>query len=196
VKLALVTDLLLRARAGRITLRPADWALIHQALHESSDTAADKLWYAFEGGRFLRRIARFGMTGSWFSASPPYWGDLYCSPDGLDNLMNYVLDNLPGGVRSYLVRELRHVARIQQWGVWGAGPGRRPGNKDGWEYDDGTWVTDTVGFAGPAARYTLAIMDEQGPPAGFRRGANALTQIAALLFQGSRAPRPRVQATP
>jgi hypothetical protein len=193
-KLAMAADLLLRAGAGRITLRPGDWALLHAALHDSSDVAADRLWYRFENGRFLRRIARFGMRGCRFSGSP-YWGEMYCSPGDLGNLMNYVL-RLPGPGRGYLIGQLRHVGRVQQWGVWGAGHAHRPGNKDGWEDDGGTWVTDTVGFAGPDARYTLAIMDELPAPAGFHRGANTLTQVSGLLFQGGHVPQPTARATP
>jgi hypothetical protein len=196
MKLAMVTDLLVRARAGRIRLTPADWTLIYEVLHSSSDTAADRLWFTFENGGFLHRIARFGMTTCSFSARLPYWGYMYCSPEDLGRLMNYVLGRLAGSDSRYLVGQLRHVARIQQWGVWGAGPGGRPGNKDGWEDDDGTWVTNTVGFAGPGSRYTLAIMDEQPAPSRFRLGANVLTQISALLFQGSHAPQPTAKATP
>jgi hypothetical protein len=196
VKLAMAADLLLRARAGRITLRPGDWILIHDALHDSSDAAADQLWSAFENGRFLRRIARFGMRGCSFSAGQLYWGDVYCSAQDLGSLMNYVLGRLPAPCRGYLVGQLRNVGRIQQWGVWGAGHARRPGNKDGWEDDGGTWVTDTVGFAGSHARYTLAIMDEQRAPARFRRGANTLTQVSALLFRGGHVPQPTARATP
>jgi hypothetical protein len=195
-KLALAADLLLRARANLITLTPANRDLLHEALHDSSDAAADKLWFAFESRRFLRRAARFGLRDCSFSASQPYWGFMYCSPDDLDHLMNYVLGDLTGGDRAFLVGQLRHVAQIQQWGVWGAGRGSHPGNKDGWEDDYGTWVVDTVGFAGPGARYTLAIMDEEQAPAGFRRGANVLTQTSALLFQGSHVPWPTAQATP
>ncbi len=196
IKLAVATDLLIRASADRITLRAQDRALLYEALHESSDTAADKLWAAFENGRFLRRITRFGMRSCSFSANRPYWGYMYCSPLDLDSLMNYVLGRLPRADRDYLVCQLRHVGRIQQWGVWGAGHARRPGNKDGWEDDNGTWVTDTVGFAGPHARYTLSIMDEQRAPADFHRGANTLTQVSALLFRGGHVPRPTAEATP
>jgi hypothetical protein len=110
--------------------------------------------------------------------------------------MNYVLGRLPRADRDYLVGQLRHVGRSQQWGVWGAGPALRPGNKDGWEDDDGTWVLDTVGFAGPDARYTLSIMDEQRPPAAFHRGANTLTQVSALLFRGGHVRQPTAEATP
>jgi hypothetical protein len=196
MKLAMVTDLLVRARTGRIKLSLDDRTLIYDVLHSSSDIAADRLWFTFENGRFLHRITRFGMTTCSFSARPPYWGYMYCSPGDLDQLMNCILGRLAGGDRSYLISQLRHVARIQRWGVWGAGPGGRPGNKDGWEDDGGVWVTNTVGFAGPKARYTLAIMDEQPAPSRFRPGANALTQISALLFQGGYAPQPTAEATP
>jgi hypothetical protein len=194
-KLAMATDLLLRAGAGRIKLRAGNWTLIDEMLHDSSDAAADRLWFSYENGHFLRRITRFGMRRCSFS-DQPYWGFMYCSPADLDNLMNYVLGDLARGQRDYLVSQLRHVARIQQWGVWGAGLPRLPGNKDGWEDNYGTWVIDTVGFAGTSARYTLAIMDKLPKPIGFRRGANTLTQISALLFQGRHAPQPTAEATP
>jgi beta-lactamase class A len=42
IKLAMVTDLLVRARTGRIRLRASDWTLIYEVLHASSDTAADR----------------------------------------------------------------------------------------------------------------------------------------------------------
>jgi hypothetical protein len=196
IKLAMVTDLLLRSQAGTIRLSDADWTLIHNALHQSSDEAADQLWFAFENGRFLRRIEHFGMDDASFSGSLPYWGYMYCTPEDLDRLINYVLGELPDGSRSYLVYELRHVARIQQWGVWGAGPADRPGNKDGWEDDNGTWIVDTVGFAGPDARYTLVIMDDLRGEAGFRVGTNTLTQAASLLFRGQTGTTPTAEATP
>ena len=37
----------------------------------------------------------------------------------------------------------------QQWGVWGAGAAMAPGNKNGWSQEEGGWVVNTVGFAGP-----------------------------------------------
>ena len=88
------------------------------------------------------------------------------------------------------------MAPIQQWGVWGAGPPSRPGNKNGWVHAGGTWAVATVGFAGPGERYILAIMDDLGTQAGFRAGADTLTQAAAILFQGHRVPAPDVSATP
>jgi len=60
----------------------------------------------------------------------------------------------------------------------------------------GIWTVNTVGFAGQGARYTLAIMNHLGGEAGFRAGANTLTQVAAILFQGRQIPVPDVSATP
>jgi hypothetical protein len=121
---------------------------------------------------------------------------MYCSPEDLGHLLDYILGRLQGSNRRYLAGQLRHVARIQRWGVWGAGADRRPGNKDGWEDDHGSWVTNTVGFAGPKGRYTLAIMDKQPAPSRFLAGANTLTQISALLFQGRHVPQPTAEVMP
>jgi hypothetical protein len=88
------------------------------------------------------------------------------------------------------------VAQIQQWGVWGAGRADKPGNKDGWEDNDDVWITNTVGFAGPRERYTLAIMYALSGGETFHEGSNALTQISALLFHGHHAPQPLAEATP
>jgi hypothetical protein len=196
IKLAIVTDLMLRDNAGRIHLSPYDWSQIHDVLYDSSDGAGDQLWYSYEDGSFLGRIKRFGMRTAWYSADPPYWGFMYCSPEDLVNLMDFILTKLPGHDRDYIVDHLRHVAPIQQWGVWGAGPAERPGNKDGWEDDDDVWITDTVGFAGPHEKYTLAIMYNLAGEEDFHDGANALTQISALLFHGHHAPQPTAEATP
>ena len=120
IKLAMVADVMLRADRGQIVLGPDDWSLIYNILHESSDVAGDQLWFSFEDASFLGRIQRFGMRTASFSQSPAYWGYMYCSPQDLDNLMNYILGKLPARNRDYIVDHLRHVAQIQQWGVWGA----------------------------------------------------------------------------
>jgi hypothetical protein len=196
-KLAMVTDLMLRNGSGAIQLTGDDWSLVHDVLHESSDVAADSLWAAFEDASFLARIRAFGMHSAYFTTpSSPYWGFMYCSAIDLDHLMNYILGHIPAGARANITKQIRHVAPIQQWGVWGAGPQNHPGNKDGWEDDGGTWITNTVGFAGPGARYTLAIMYDSQGAGDFHYGSTTLTEVAALLFQGHPAPAPTAEATP
>jgi hypothetical protein len=178
-------------------------AEIFQSLYTSNDNDASDLWAKYEDGSFLGRIHGFGMNTATFTSSVPQWGFMYCSAKDLDNLMNYVLNSTPPSVRNYLVYRLQHVSAIdQQWGVWGAGPQNAPGNKDGWEYDP-PWITNTVGFAGPNQRYTVAIMYNledygAGGNAGFNYGTNVLTQISSLLFQGhfTAAPAPQASAVP
>jgi hypothetical protein len=196
IKLAMVLDVMLRNRAGSIQLSDNDWALIDAILSESSDTAADQLWGQFEGFSFLTRIRAFGMTSAYFSSSSAYWGFMYCSAEDLDNLMNYILNDSPAAVRSYMTSRMQRVAPIQQWGVWGAGSANHPGNKDGWEDDSGVWVVNTVGFAGSQAQFSLAIMDDEQGAADFHQGTNTLDQISSLLFRGTYGPEPTVEATP
>ncbi len=198
IKLAMMTDLLLRNRSGRIHLTGADRSAMYQALYTSNDDDARTLWDRYENAGFIGRIRAFGMTRTSFT-NAVYWGNIDTTPQDLDHLMNYVLTRAPARIRGYLVNRLQHVSALdQQWGVWGAGPRNHPGNKDGWEQDPspyGLWITNTVGFAGPHQQYTLAIMynlqgyDENGS-SGFRFGTNKLTQIAALLFQGHHTPSP------
>ncbi len=209
IKLAMMTDLLLRNRSGRIHLTAADRAAMFQALYTSNDNDADALWFRYEDASFINRIRAFGMIRTHFTTSA-YWGFIDTTAEDLSRLINYVLTRTPPGVRHYLVNRLQHVSGIdQQWGVWGAGPQNHPGNKDGWEQDGpapghGVWITNTVGFAGPGQRYTLAITYDlqnygQNGNTGFRYGSNKLTQIAALLFQGHHTPltpRPQPSAVP
>jgi len=195
VKLAMVADLLVRERRGSVRLAPADQPLIDAALRESADGAADRLWHAYENAGFLSRIRAFGMTGASFT-SHAYWGAMTCSADDLSNLMDYVLNHLPDRDRDEIVNDLQHVSPVQHWGVWGAGSRNQPGTKNGWVNINGIWTVNTVGFAGQGARYTLAIMNHLGGEAGFRAGANTLTQVAAILFQGRTIPVPDVSATP
>jgi hypothetical protein len=201
MKLAMMTDLLLRNREGSISLTPADRDEMFQALYTSNDNDANALWDKYEDGSFLGRIQAFGMTSARFTSSVPNWGFMYCSAEDLDNLINYVLTKTPHRIRNYLVYRLQHVSAIdQQWGVWGAGPENEPGNKDGWEQDGSLWITNTVGFAGPNQQYTMAIMyNLEGfggvGDAGFDYGTNKLTQIASILFQGHHTEHPTAQAS-
>ena len=208
MKLAVMTDLLLRNRRGTIHLTRTDRRQMYQALHTSNDVDANDLWGKYENAGFQQRIRAFGMTRAHFTGEIN-WGYMYCTPRDLDHLMNYILTKAPAGIRDYLVRQLQHVSvHDQQWGVWGAGPANQPGNKDGWEQDplgpgDKWWITNTVGFAGPAQAYTLSVMDNLynyggTGPRGFFYGANTLTQIASILFQGhgTAAPHPQPSYVP
>jgi hypothetical protein len=191
IKLAMVVNLLLRDRSGEISLSTEDRSLIDAMLHSSDDNAADTLWFRYAGDdhlTFNNAFPAYGMTSlqpqKGFSKFYPYWGFQKCTADDLDRLINYVLTKLPADVRDYIVGKLRVVAANQQWGVWGAGPAARPGNKDGWSEEQGGWVMNSVGFVGPGERYTLAVMNNLRGKGDYDDGKATDTQVAKLLFNG------------
>ncbi len=60
----------------------------------------------------------------------------------------------------------------------------RPGLKNGWSQEQGGWVVNSVGFAAPDERYTLAIMTSLGNAGGYEDGSATDTKVAELLFAG------------
>ncbi|GAA1960108.1 serine hydrolase [Amycolatopsis minnesotensis] len=186
-KLAMVVDLLLRNDSGAVRLTPDDRALMHRMLNSSDDDAAHTLWNRYGGEDFAKRFPSYGMTDMRFTDQHPHhWGWILTTANDLDRLVNYVL-KMPPRHRDYLVHEMQHVDPNQQWGVWGAGPAAAPGNKNGWsdDNDDGSWITNSVGFTGPGQRYTLAIMDNTKViQQGFETGKETTTGIGRTLFDG------------
>jgi hypothetical protein len=59
-----------------------------------------------------------------------------------------------------------------------------PGNKDGWSLEQGGWVINSVGFAGPGQRYTLAVMNALGAQGGYDDGVGTTTELSRLLLAG------------
>jgi hypothetical protein len=191
IKLAMVVDLFTRDHAGEITLTAEDRTLITAMLHASDDNAADELWYRYAGGNhmaFNDNFPAYGLTTlqpqKGFAEYYPYWGFQKCTPEDLDRLIHYVLTDLPDADRTYILEQMRAVDPNQQWGVWGAGPAARPGNKNGWSEEQGGWVTNTVGFVGPDQRYTLAVMNNLRGEGGYDAGRETVTKVSSLLFLG------------
>jgi hypothetical protein len=199
-KLAMAVTLLLQNQAGVIHLTPTDYAVLHQMLHVSSDTDADTLWFKFGAPFYTSYFPRIGLASAQYVSAPgitpPYWGEMICPATDLSRLITYVLDDMPAPPRDYLVNTLSHVAADQHFGVWGAGPANHPGNKDGWSVEQPGWIINSVGFAGPRQRYTLAVMNSLNGHGGYRAGTDTVTQVAAILFRGHQVQAPRVSATP
>jgi hypothetical protein len=199
-KLAMAVTLLQGNAAGAIHLSDADWATLGHMLHVSSDSAADDLWFKFGASFYTSNFRRIGLAHAQYlhqaGVNGPYWGEMTCPATDLSALINYVLGDLPAAQRGYLVRQLRDVAADQHFGVWGAGPAEQPGNKDGWSVEKPGWIINSAGFAGPRARYTLAMMNSLNGEGGYHDGTDTVTQVAAILFRGHRVPAPRVEATP
>lgn len=191
IKLAMAADLLERHRRGGIRLDAADRAGIDAMLHDSDDKAATDLWTKYSGPdhtAFNRDFPRYGLVSlrpqPGFGAVYPYWGFQKCTADDLDRLMQYVLAQLPADERAYLVDHMRAVAPNQQWGLWGAGPAARPGNKNGWAEEEGGWVMNSFGFVGPQERFTAVIMNDLRGEGGYDEGRQTTTEVARLLFEG------------
>jgi beta-lactamase class A len=191
IKLAMVVDLLTRQRAGIVTLSDSDRKLMAAMMHSSDDDATDTLWARYGGPdhqAYNAAFPRYGMTDlqpqRGFSSIYPYWGFQKSTANDLDRLINYTLTNLQPAETAAIVYELQNVATNQQWGVWGAGPAMAPGNKDGWSLEQGGWVVNSVGFAGPGQRYTLAVMNSLGGAGGYDDGVATTTRLSQVLLAG------------
>jgi hypothetical protein len=114
------------------------------------------------------------------------WHAFQCTGEDLLRLAGYVLERTDPADRAYLVHALRTVAADQRWGVWSAGPGLRPGNKDGWAVKPGPhgWhaVTHSVGFAGPGERYAVVVTDSLPPGVPMDTGVREVSEVVALAF--------------
>jgi hypothetical protein len=199
-KLAMAVTLLMQNQAGVIHLTSADLATLHDMLHVSSDSAADSLWFKFGARFFTSYFPRIGLTDARYlpqtGVNGAYWGEMTCPAEDLSRVVNYVLTNMPGSLRDYLVQTLRNVATDQHFGVWGAGAANQPGNKDGWSVEKPGWIINSAGFAGSGARYTLAMMNSLNGQGGYADGTDTITQVAAMLFRGHPIAAPTLRATP
>ncbi|PXX69369.1 beta-lactamase class A [Nocardia tenerifensis] len=193
-KLAIAVDLLLRDDLGAITLGPDDRELMHEMLHASDNDAATTLWERYGGEKaFAPRFRSFGMTGLEFAdRHPDSWGWILATPNDLEQLIDFTLEQVPARHRNYLVDELRSVDggdsldSDQRWGIWGAGDRAAPGNKNGWsdDNDDGSWLVNSVGFVGPREQFTVAIMNNTKViDDGYQVGRQTVTRVSEILFK-------------
>lgn len=186
IKLAMVADLLTREQAGAVRLEPADRQRMVDMLRRSDNDAADALWTRYESGSLNANAARYGMPG--LAAQPgygstfPYWGFQKSTAADLDGLMTYVLTGLTPANAAAVTAEMQRVDGDQRWGVFGAGPAMAPGAKNGWSQEDGGWVVNSVGFAGPGQRFTLAVMNSLGGEGDYEDGVETTTQLGRILL--------------
>ena len=135
---------------------------------------------------FNANFPRYGMPNvvpqRGFGDVFPYWGFQKATADDLDGLMNYVLTGLAPPTPPPWWPRCSASTPDQQWGVWGAGAAMAPGNKNGWSQEQGGWVVNSVGFAGPGQRYTLAVMNALGDEGGYDDGVTTTTQLSRILL--------------
>lgn len=191
IKLLIATDLLVRQRAGQLTLSSTDQDLMHKMLNYSDNEAANALWdkYNGPGGTTLLRVFQsYGFIDeikqNALSASSMYWGNHKATADDLGRLMLFILEQMDPADKAYILGEMRGVAENQRWGVWGAGADMAPGDKNGWSEEPTGWVANSVGFAGPNERYMLAVMNNLAGAGGQAEGWATDTQVGSILLAG------------
>jgi hypothetical protein len=188
IKLAMAANLLERGRTGEIKLDTTARSSIAAMLDTSSDPAAETLWTKFGRDAFVPWFQQqYGMTGVQFPAGVTHdWSTLKGTPDDLLHLISYVLDQADPGERDYLMAAMRRVGTVQHWGIWAAGPANQPGVKNAWtqQTDDRVrhWVTHSVGFAGPDARYAIAVMFDEPGGATLATGVHTVSDVIATIF--------------
>ncbi|MEV6526897.1 hypothetical protein AB0M43_33695 [Longispora sp. NPDC051575] len=195
VKLGMAA-LVLDTSGGPDGLAPADRVDLAAMLAVSDDDAASRVWERHGGRAMLGELrARYGMSGLAISGSNGNWGAMTCTPGDLAALMVHVLDRAAPAVRDYLVDAMRHVGDIQRWGVWAAGPALAPGVKNSWlenPYGGAAhWNTSTIGFAGPAERWVVAVMYQMpaGTDGSLALGVHTVSDLVAVLL-GAPTPAP------
>jgi hypothetical protein len=193
IKLAIITDLLVRARAGSVIITASMRTGFDDMLASSANRPATNLWPTHGGEAALERYRTvFGMAGVHFPTSERLWGAVKATAVDFSALMSYVLDALSPEDRAYVTDAMRTVDEVQQWGVWAAGPDQEPGVKAGWNAEQtpegqSHWVVNSVGFAGSDARYVVAVMYELLPGTrtrghGLEDGLHVVSDVVATLF--------------
>ena len=95
IKLAIIADLLVQARAGDLTITTSMRSGFEQMLASSANRPATTLWPAHGGEAALVRYRSvFGMAGVHFPTSERLWGALKATADDFAALMSYVLDRM------------------------------------------------------------------------------------------------------
>jgi hypothetical protein len=200
IKLAIITDLLVRARTGDVTITASMRSGFDMMLAYSANRPATNLWPTHGGEAALVRYrSRFGMTGVHFPNNERLWGALKATATDFAALVSFVLDQMHPDDRAYIVEAMQTIDEVQRWGVWAAGPTWTPGAKAGWNVEktpDGRthWVVNSVGFAGPQERYVVAVMYEllpgtQSPGNRLGDGLHVVSDLVATLF-GTPTPAP------
>ncbi len=185
VKLFMAEDVLHRARAGVLTLRPDDPALLRAMIRTSDDPAASTLWVRYGGGRMVADVARrYALTGTAPPARPGQWGETTTTARDLARFLALLPIVAHPDVAAAILAWMRTAARIaadgfdQRFGVFGTAP-PLTAVKQGWMCClGGDRHLHSVGVLG---RRVVVLLSEVPRGTGYDEARAALSAAAAAV---------------
>ncbi|TFV66199.1 UNVERIFIED_ORG: LppW family protein [Bacillus sp. AZ43] len=185
VKLFVAEDVLRRARAGVLALRPDDPALLEAMIRRSDDPAASALWVRHGGGRMVTDVARrYGLTGTAPPVVPGQWGQTVTTARDLARFLSLLPVAAHPDDAATLLGWMRSADGVaadgfdQRFGLFGTAP-PRTAVKQGWMCCvDGARHLHSVGVVG---RRVVVLLSEVPRAVGYEQARAALTAAAAAL---------------
>ena len=185
VKLFLAEDILHRARAGRLTLAPADFRQLQAMIRHSDDPAASALWVRFDGAAAVTDVAaRYGLTGTAPPTVPGQWGQSSTTAQDLARFLAWlpvIAHPADAGALLVWMRTATPVAADgfdQRFGLFGTAPGM-PAVKQGWMCCvSGNRHLHSVAVVG---RRVVVLLSEVPRSVGYDEARTALTAAAAAI---------------
>jgi hypothetical protein len=185
VKLFVAEDVLRRARAGLLALRPDDPALLEAMIRRSDDPAASALWVRYGGGQMVADVARrYRLTGTAPPAVPGQWGETTTTASDLARFLALLPVAAHPDDAELLLGWMRSAEGIaadgfdQRFGMFGTAP---PGTavKQGWMCCVGGYVH--LHSVGVADRRVVVLLSEVPRRVGYDGARAALTAAGAAI---------------
>ncbi|SOD97368.1 serine hydrolase [Blastococcus haudaquaticus] len=185
VKLFMAEDILHRARAGRLVLRPDDPALLREMIRSSDDPAASELWVRYGGGQMVIDVARrYRLTGTAPPQVPGRWGEATTTARDLARFLATLPSAAHPDDAGALLGWMREATPLaadgfdQRFGVLGTAP-PQTAVKQGWMCCvGGNRHLHSVGIVG---HRVVVLLSEVPRGTGYDDACGALTAAASAV---------------
>jgi hypothetical protein len=178
-------DVLHRARAGRLVLRPDDPDLLRAMIQSSDDPAASALWVRYGGGQMVVDVARrYRLSGTAPPASPGQWGQATTTARDLSRFLALLPSAAHPDDAAAILGWMRSTTALaadgfdQRFGVFGT-PLPGPAVKQGWMCCvGGSRHLHSVGVVGTRV---VVLLSELPRGTGYDAARAALTAAASAI---------------
>lgn len=192
VKLLIALDVL--AGDDGMTPDEATRQKLHQMLAHSDDDIASNLWSTNGGPAIVTRmVILIGLTGTQPPENPRWWGHTLITAQDMVTVYRYIIDQLPGPSRDFLLGALAAAPQIaadgfdQYFGIPGGMPHTSWAVKQGWGTSGSRAVMNSTGLVGVGLRYVVVVL-ASAP-------ANRYSTVPAVVTAGAGAVADLVGAT-